>query len=136
MTYSLGWRVSVSSVPSGVRARPRTSQGFTGSGSPSAGGCYFDRGRTAATRFRTSVGDTSIGRGRGCALAMCVERRLVETCSPQNLQRALPGEMWTRCIQRKDEWPSPSASSRAAFGAQRPRDRTDAHVNGYNHSHT
>ena len=29
---------------------------------------------------------------------MCVERRFVETCSPQNLQRALPGEMWTRCI--------------------------------------
>lgn len=29
---------------------------------------------------------------------MCVERRLVATCSPQNLQRALPGEMWTRCI--------------------------------------
>jgi hypothetical protein len=29
---------------------------------------------------------------------MCVERRLVGTRSPQNLQRALPGEMWTRCI--------------------------------------
>jgi hypothetical protein len=24
--------------------------------------------------------------------------RLVATRSPQNLQRALPGEMWTRCI--------------------------------------
>ena len=28
---------------------------------------------------------------------MCVERRLVATCSPQNRQRALPGEMWMRC---------------------------------------
>jgi hypothetical protein len=31
-------------------------------------------------------------------LAMCVERRFVEICWPQNLQSALPGEMWTRCI--------------------------------------
>ena len=26
---------------------------------------------------------------------MCVERRLVGICWPQNLQSALPGEMWT-----------------------------------------
>jgi len=51
-----------------------------------------------AARFRTSVGDMSIRRGRGCSWAMCMERRLVATRSPQNLQRALPGEMWTRCI--------------------------------------
>ncbi len=36
--------------------------------------------------------------GRACLRAMCVDRLLVETCSPQNLQRALPGEMKTRCI--------------------------------------
>jgi len=29
---------------------------------------------------------------------MCVDRRFVKTCLPQNLQRALPGEMWIRCI--------------------------------------
>ena len=29
MRYSLAWEVSVSSVPSGVLARPRTIQGFT-----------------------------------------------------------------------------------------------------------
>ena len=29
MTCSVAWQVSVSSVPSGVRARPMTSQGFT-----------------------------------------------------------------------------------------------------------
>ena len=59
---------------------------------------YFDGRFLTAARFRTSVGDMSIRLGRGCSWAMCVERRLVGTRSPQNLQRALPGEMWTRCI--------------------------------------
>lgn len=64
---------------------------------------YFDGVFNAAARFCTSVGDRSIGPGRGCALAMCVERRFVATCAPQNLQRALPGEMWTRCMHHKHE---------------------------------
>ena len=34
---------------------------------------------------------------------MCVERRLVATRSPQNLQRAFPGEMWTRCTYEQHE---------------------------------
>ena len=59
---------------------------------------YFAGRFLTAARFRTSVGDMSIRRGRGCSWAMCMERRLVATRSPQNLQRALPGEMWTRCI--------------------------------------
>ena len=54
--------------------------------------CYFDGRFLSPARFR-SVGDMSIGPGRGCSLAMCVERRFVEICWPQNLQRALPGEM-------------------------------------------
>ena len=29
---------------------------------------------------------------------------LVGICSPQNLQRALPAETWTRCIQRQHAW--------------------------------
>jgi hypothetical protein len=37
-------------------------------------------------------------------LAMCVEWRLVGTCSPRNLQRTLPAETWTCCIQRKHTW--------------------------------
>jgi hypothetical protein len=66
--------------------------------------CYLDGRFLAPARFRTSVGDMSIGLGRGWSLAMCVESRFVETCSPQNLQRALPGEMWTRCIHNQHEW--------------------------------
>ena len=31
-------------------------------------------------------------------MAMCVERRLVATRSPQNLQRAMPGEMWSAAL--------------------------------------
>jgi len=45
----------------------------------------------------------SIRPGRGCSLAMCVERRLVATRSPQNLQRAFPGEMWMRCTYEQHE---------------------------------
>ena len=59
---------------------------------------YFGGRYLTAAPLRTSVGDMSIRLGRGCSWAMCVERRLVATRSPQNLQRALPGEMWTRCI--------------------------------------
>jgi hypothetical protein len=59
---------------------------------------YFDDRFLTDASFRTSVGDMSIRLGRGCSWAMCVERRLVATRSPQNRQRALPGEMWTRCI--------------------------------------
>ena len=59
---------------------------------------YFDGRFLTAVFFGTSVGDMSIRPGRGCSWAMCVERRLVATRSPQNRQRALPGEMWTRCI--------------------------------------
>lgn len=54
-------------------------------------------GFLAPVRFR-SVGDMSVGPGRGCSLAMWVERRFVGICWPQNLQRALPGEMRMRCI--------------------------------------
>jgi len=61
---------------------------------------YFDGGFLTA-RFRTSVGEMSTRLGRGCSCAMCVDRRLVATCFPQNLQRALPGEMWTRCIPNR-----------------------------------
>ena len=43
--------------------------------------------------FRTSVGDMFGRAGRGCSLAMCVERRFVGTCSPQNLHNALPAEI-------------------------------------------
>jgi hypothetical protein len=35
---------------------------------------------------------------------MCVDRWLVQTCSPQNLQRALPGETYTLCIPHQHEW--------------------------------
>jgi hypothetical protein len=45
-------------------------------------------------------------------LAIWVERRFVETCSPQNLQRALPGEMWTRCIHHQHEWLSSARQAR------------------------
>ena len=31
-------------------------------------------------------------------MAMWVESLFIEICSPQNRQRAVPGEMWTRCI--------------------------------------
>src|SRR5207247_8062946 len=61
---------------------------------------------------RTSLGDMSIRPGRGCCLAMCVERRLVETCSPQNLQRAFPAEMWTRCIHSSMRALSPARQAR------------------------
>jgi hypothetical protein len=73
--------------------------------------CYFDGRFLAVPRVRTSVGDMSIGPGRGCVLAMCAERRFVWTCSPQNLHRALPGEMWTRCILHKHERPPGRTSS-------------------------
>jgi len=53
---------------------------------------YFGGIFLALGRFR-SVGDMSVGPGRGCTLLMCAERLFVDTCSPQNLQRALPGEM-------------------------------------------
>ena len=79
--------------------------------------CYFDVFIRGPVRFRTSVGDMSVRRGRGCSLAMCVERRLVGICSPQNLQRALPAEMWTRCI---------NTSMRGLFAVrQRERDVVD-----------
>ena len=52
---------------------------------------YLD-GRLPAVRFGTSVGAMSIGAGRGWYLAMWVDSRLVETCSPQNRQRAVPAE--------------------------------------------
>ena len=74
--------------------------------------CYFAGRFLLAARFCTSVGAMSIGPGRGCFLAMCVERLFVGTCSPQNLQRAVPGEMWTRCIHHQHAWLSPSRQAR------------------------
>lgn len=54
---------------------------------------------------------------------MCVERRLVATRFPQNLQRALPGEMWTRCIYLQNMGNTPAArQARVRDGiAQLPR---------------
>jgi hypothetical protein len=96
---------------SGSSARSPDCTPYTAYGVPQRA-CYFDGRFLAPARFRTSVGDMSIGPGRGCSLAMCVERRFVETCSPQNLQRALPGEMWTRCIHHEHEWLSPARQAR------------------------
>ena len=47
---------------------------------------------------------------------MCVERLLVATRSPQNLQRALPGEMWTCRIPQSMSGSTPHVK----------RDRTQA----------
>jgi hypothetical protein len=49
---------------------------------------------------------------------MCVERRLVATCSPQNRQRALPGEMWTRCTANSMSGSPPLVKREAAVGSQ------------------
>jgi hypothetical protein len=40
-----------------------------------------------------------------------VERRFVGICWPQNLQRALPGEMWMRCIA-SPAWVTVASASR------------------------
>jgi hypothetical protein len=52
---------------------------------------YLPRGATGFGFF-TSVGEVSTGPGRGCFFAMWVEREYIGTCSPQNRQRAFPGE--------------------------------------------
>jgi hypothetical protein len=80
---------------------------------------YFDDRFLAAGRLRTSVGDMSIWPGRGCSRAMCVDRRLVATCSPQNLQRALPGEIWTRCITHRMRGSGAARQARARLIAPR-----------------
>ena len=58
---------------------------------------------------------------------MWVERRFIETCSPQNLQRAFPGDIWTLCIPHQHACAVVCASStRGNAVALRAKQRGDA----------
>ena len=81
-------------MSSGVRVRARTVQGFTGRTDwTNDGGGYWPCRVFRPAGFGTSVGVMSVGAGRGCALAMWEERRLIMMCSPQYLQSALASEI-------------------------------------------
>ena len=71
-------------------------------GADSAGtvstGAYGRRRFPAGTDLGTSDGAILRAAGRGCSLRMWSVRRFVDTCSPQNRHRALPGEKFTCCI--------------------------------------
>lgn len=71
-------------------------------GADSAGtvstGAYSRRRFPAGTDLGTSDGAILRAAGRGCSLRMWSVRRFVDTCSPQNRHRALPGEKFTCCI--------------------------------------